>query len=160
MRPCDVSCENLSNKFVDLLLKQLYIDKMVSTPKTTPVEASGNQMEEKPISENRHGKRTHRTQSRSNQRGNTHVRGAPGGRNKKSDMGRAEWRYVAPRYLFFFRGLIDKAETQLIRERETKPKQRNTANLMTMKASFQFMLRNSPWKKFKIKERNRSERWR
>lgn len=71
------------------------MDKMASTSVTTPVEASGNQMEEKHVPENRQGKRTHRTQSRSNQRGNAHGRGAPGGRNKKSDMGRAEWRYLA-----------------------------------------------------------------
>lgn len=74
---------------------------MASTPDTTPVEASGNQMEEKLIPESMHGKRTHKTLSRSNQRGNTHGRGAPGGRNKKSDMGRAEWRYVALAYPFF-----------------------------------------------------------
>lgn len=73
--------------------------KMASTPETTPVEAPGNQMEEKPIPEN--GKRTHRKQSRSNQRGNTHGRGTPGGRNKKSDLGRAEWRYVALTYPSF-----------------------------------------------------------
>lgn len=77
------------------------MDNMASTPETTPVEASGNHMEEKLIPENRHGKRTHRTQLRSNQRGNTQGRGAPGGRNKKSDMGRAEWRYVALTYPFF-----------------------------------------------------------
>lgn len=76
------------------------MDKMGSTPETAPVEASGNQMEEKHIPENRQGKRTHRTQSRSNQRGNAHGGGAPGGRNKKSDMGRAEWRYVALTYPF------------------------------------------------------------
>lgn len=71
---------------------------MESIPETTPVEGSGNQVEENNISENRQGKRTHGPQSRSNQRGNTQRRGAPGGRNKKSDMGRAEWRYVALRY--------------------------------------------------------------
>lgn len=74
------------------------MEKMASLPETTPVEGSGNQVEENNISENRQGKRIHRPQWRSNQWGNTHGRGAPGGRNKKSDMGRAEWRYVALTY--------------------------------------------------------------
>ena len=98
------------------------MNKMASPPGTTPVESFENQMEEKPIPESSHGKRTHRSKSRGNQRSNTHGRGAPGSRNKKSDMGRAEWWYVALTYSYFLRGLIDKAETQLIREHETKPK--------------------------------------
>lgn len=61
---------------------------------------------------------------------------------------------------FFLRGLIDKAEPQLIREREMKPKQRNTANLMMMKTSFPFTLQSSPRRKFKVKKRSRSEKWR
>lgn len=75
--------------------------RMASTPETTSVQVSGKQMEEKPTSEDRQRKRTHRTQPRGNQRGNTHGRGGPGGRNKKSDMGRAEWRYVDLTYPFF-----------------------------------------------------------
>ena len=135
------------------------MDKMAFPPGTTPVEAFENQMEEKPIPENSQGKRTHRSKSRGNQRSNTLGRGAPGSRNKKSDMGRAEWRYVALTYSYFLRGLIDKAETQLIRELEMKPKHRNTANSMRMKTSFPLMLRNSPRKRFKMRGRNLSERW-
>lgn len=74
--------------------------RMASTPEAASVEAFGSQMEEKPIPVDGQGKRTHRIQSRANQRGNTHGRGVPGGRNKKSDMGRAEWRYVDLIYPF------------------------------------------------------------
>ena len=73
---------------------------MASTPEAASVDASGSQMEGNPTPEERQGNRTRRTQSRGDQRGNTHGRKAPGGRNKKSDMGRAEWRYVDLTYPF------------------------------------------------------------
>lgn len=61
-----------------------------------PTEASANQREETSMPEDRGNGETrgNRGYSRNYSKGNAKGRGAPSGRTRRPDMGRAEWRYL------------------------------------------------------------------
>lgn len=82
---------------------QILLNTMAFASRSAPTEAFANQMDEKSMPEDRGsgGTRGNQGHKRNLSKEISKERRASGGRTRRSDMGRAEWRYLSRRSPIF-----------------------------------------------------------